>query len=456
MYRSAPARPHHPRPRRHAWRGLIAVGAAAALTGGVALAGSAPQPARAASTGQLQQQISSGRARVSSLKGQVASARKRVGQLDANISTISNQLAAIESKLSAERGELESLRRQLGAARSRLAKLEAVEAHDQAVLAQQVVGSYEQGRPDVITVVMQATGFNQLLDQLAFVQRIQQQDAHIVSTVKAARAAVAGEAITLGALSQRQQRVTEQIQLQDNRVNAIKVGLVREELAAARVQAARQGALSSAQTQVSSLHTRLSRLEAAQAAAQRAAALRAAAQQQPAAQQQASTGSSGTTSGSSPSSGSSPAGSGPAPTAPSSGGFTFPMPKADASPPSTWSLDEGVDISAPGGTPEIAVCSGTIVLHGIGGFGPSAPVIHCDTPLDGYSYVYYGHAGPGNWVAIGTHVSQGQVISQVGYGIVGISTGPHLEIGFADSSGSPIGPGSAGAMMSLLQGAYGG
>jgi murein DD-endopeptidase MepM/ murein hydrolase activator NlpD len=139
----------------------------------------------------------------------------------------------------------------------------------------------------------------------------------------------------------------------------------------------------------------------------------------------------------------------------SSGGFTFPMPKGDVSPPGTWSPDDGVDIAAPGGTPEFAVCSGTLVLHGIGGFGPSAPVLHCDSPLAGYSYVYYGHAGPGNWVPVGTHLGQGQVISQVGYGIVGISTGPHLEIGFADSSGGPVGPSSAPAMMSLLQAAYG-
>ena len=83
-------------------------------------------------------------------------------------------------------------------------------------------------------------------------------------------------------------------------------------------------------------------------------------------------------------------GSGPV----SSAGFAFPLPKSAASPPSTWSPDQGVDISAPGNTPEYAVCSGTIVLHGIGGFGPWAPVLHCDGSLDGYSYVYYGHAGP--------------------------------------------------------------
>jgi murein DD-endopeptidase MepM/ murein hydrolase activator NlpD len=142
----------------------------------------------------------------------------------------------------------------------------------------------------------------------------------------------------------------------------------------------------------------------------------------------------------------------PAP-AGSSGGFVFPLPKGSASPPGSWSLDQGVDISAPGNTPEYAVCSGTIVLHGIGGFGPWAPVLHCDSPIDGYSYVYYGHAGPAYQLPVGSHVGAGQVMSSVGPGIVGISTGPHIEIGFADSSGSPMG-GGAPTMMSLLQGSY--
>ncbi|MDQ6776235.1 MAG: peptidoglycan DD-metalloendopeptidase family protein, partial [Actinomycetota bacterium] len=153
----------------------------------------------------------------------------------------------------------------------------------------------------------------------------------------------------------------------------------------------------------------------------------------------------------------------PPPGAPpvSSGGFTFPLPKSAAAPPGSWSLDQGVDISAPGGTPEYAVCSGTIVLHGIGGFGPWAPVLHCDGPIDGgaqarYSFVYYGHAGPANQLPVGTHVSAGQVMSEVGPGIVGISSGPHVEMGFSDASGTPIGGGSASTMDSLLQSAYGG
>ena len=206
--------------------------------------------------------------------------------------------------------------------------------------------------------------------------------------------------------------------------------LLTQQLSAKRTQNASAGQLTAARGQVSSLQAQLTKLQNAPS--------------QPSAPSSTRQGGGG--SGSSP--------SGPIQRS-SSGSFTFPMPKGDVSPPATWSLDEGVDISAPGGTPELAVCSGTVVLHGIGGFGPSAPVLHCDSPLAGYDYVYYGHAGPGNWTPVGTHVSQGQVISQVGYGDVGISTGPHLEIGFADSSGSPVGPSSAPQMMSLLRSAYG-
>ena len=66
-----------------------------------------------------------------------------------------------------------------------------------------------------------------------------------------------------------------------------------------------------------------------------------------------------------------------------------------------------------------------------------------------------GHAGPAGELPVGTHVGAGAVIGSVGPGIVGISTGPHLEIGFADGSGSPV-AGSSGTMLSLLQASYGG
>jgi murein DD-endopeptidase MepM/ murein hydrolase activator NlpD len=415
----------HAKPTGTAGNPFAAALAFAALA--ALIVGGSP-PARAATQSQLRQRISAGQSRASALSSAVSAANRQVSRLGATAAALERQIINLQADLNAKQAQLLVLRRELDVASARLVRLEAAQAHTEAVLSQQLVGSYEAGSPDLVSVVLEATGFQNLLERLSFEQRIGNQDAKIVGQVRAARRAVAAEAIHLGALSARQQALTAQALSDRNHVARARVQLVSEQLAIIRVRNAKAGKLSAARGQVASLRSQLGRLIAA---AQRAAA--------PAP----------TTSGS----------AGGPPTAPvtrsSAGGFTFPMPKGDVSPPSTWTLDEGVDISAPGGTPELAVCSGTIVLHGIGGFGPSAPVLHCDSPLDGYDYVYYGHAGPGSWTPVGTHVSQGQVISQVGYGIVGISSGPHLEIGFADSSGAPIGPSTAPTMMSLLQAAYG-
>jgi murein DD-endopeptidase MepM/ murein hydrolase activator NlpD len=311
-----------------------------------------------------------------------------------------------------------------------LARLQAFEARGEATLARQLVNNYEADRPDLVTVVLESSGFQDLLERLQFAQRIQKQNVRIIKAVKVARREVAAQAVRLGALEVRQQALTQQVLNERNAVFATRATLLRQRIVVARARGAKASRLSAARSHVASLQQQLSQAEAAQAAAAARAAADVA-----------------------QSSGSSAAPPVGAPVA-SRGGFVFPLPKGAASPPGSWSPDQGVDISAPGNTPEYAVCSGTIVLHGIGGFGPWAPVLHCDSAIDGYSYVYYGHAGPADQLAVGTHVGAGSVMSSVGPGIVGISTGPHLEIGFADSSGSPIGAGSASTMMSLLQSSY--
>ncbi|MBV9310905.1 MAG: hypothetical protein JOZ73_08730, partial [Solirubrobacterales bacterium] len=224
-------------------------------------------PARAATVRSLQQQIDTGQGAVSALSGVVQTASNRVAQLGSGIVVLERRIGRIQADLNAKRGELLKLRAELSATRIRLARLEVFEGHAEAVLARQLVSSYEVDRPDIVSVVLDATGFQDLLERLVFAQRIQKQDVQVIKAVRAARRAVAAQATRLGGLEVRQQAVTAEVLEQRDALVHSRLSLERQHLAVEQSRDAKAAELDRARAHVASLERELSRVEAVQAAA---------------------------------------------------------------------------------------------------------------------------------------------------------------------------------------------
>lgn len=94
----------------------------------------------------------------------------------------------------------------------------------------------------------------------------------------------------------------------------------------------------------------------------------------------------------------------------------------------------GVDYAAPTGTPVMSIGDGTVIEKGYkGGGGHTVKIKHNSV----YTSAYLHLSGYGKGIAVGSRVSQGQVIGYVGS--TGLSTGPHLDFRVW-KSGQPINP----------------
>ena len=245
---------------------LTVVVVAAALVA-VALALVGPALSGAQSEGDLRNRADRARAREQGLSGDVARLGRLVNKLDNDIAVIERRRAEVQVQLDADRARLATLREELRAERRRVVRLRARLREARQILSSRLVELYQTPQPDLVTVIMRAKGFADLLEQSTYVKAVGHQDQKIIDIVKAARVDAAQAVRRLARDEARQEDITAAIEARRDALVGISASLQGRRAAVAQARAARAALLVATRAQRQSLEKRIAALEAARARA---------------------------------------------------------------------------------------------------------------------------------------------------------------------------------------------
>jgi murein DD-endopeptidase MepM/ murein hydrolase activator NlpD len=316
----------------------------------------------------------------------------RIQSLQGSIRGLQDRQNRIQSTLSQKQAELLTTQNNLEKARDHLARLKVYLGRAQTLLAKRLVQMYKDGEPDALTVVLEAKGFTDLLEQTQFLDRITNQDKQIITRVRVLKTATTRQTNELGVLQKRQTAAAKAIEARRNEVVAVKGKLISSRTNLQGARDGRQAVLSRVKTSRKHLEGDLSKMQA-----QVQAQLRAANQ--------------------SPSVNAGPIRQGTGSMIwPVNGPITSPFCERRA-----WeACHPGIDIGVSSGTPIRAADSGRVVLAGWnGGYGNYTCIQHTASLSSCYAHQ------SSIQVSVGQDVSQGDVIGLVG--CTGLCFGDHLH-----------------------------
>ena len=327
------------------------------------------------------------------LTSDISALTHRIDGLQGTVDTLQHRQDAIQADLDVKQRQLAATQTQLRAARSQLARARARLARGRKVLAARLVALYKADAPDIVTVVLSSKGFEQLLENGTYLQRIGAQDRTIITAVRIAKAQAAAAAARLGALEASQQRIATQIADHRNAVARVRLDVQSHEDGIASVRADKRALLHRVNAQAGKISEDIAAMQRQQNAI--AAKLNG-------------------------------AGNGGIAPGPIRGGgrFIWPVNGPITSPfceRRAWeACHPGIDIGVPSGTPIRAAGTGTVAIAGwVGGYGNYTCINHGG----GFS-TCYGHQSRIE-VSVGQHVTVGQIIGLSG--CTGLCFGPHLH-----------------------------
>jgi hypothetical protein len=199
--------------------------------------------ARGASEDALRSKIDHGKVREQAL-GDAAAHLGRLERASAReLAIIEGRLADAQGNLIAAQARLTATQARLAAERQRLARLRKRLTESRALLTDLLRQRYMSTRPDLVSVVLDADGFADLLERMEFLQRIEDSDTAIVDVVRAARRDAGRETVVLTKLEVERQADTIAVQRERDALAGMETAAQARRKALAQARAARLAAL---------------------------------------------------------------------------------------------------------------------------------------------------------------------------------------------------------------------
>ncbi len=241
---------------------------AAATAAGILLlavlpAGSSASP----SLGQLNSQLANQHARQQHLQGSLAGLTQLVSSLNSQISLIQTREAAVNAQLASDRQALAAAHVALVRERQLLMLLRARLARAKLLLAKQLVSAYEGDQPDLVSVVLESHGFNDLLERITYLKDAEHQQQGVIALTRAAKARADAAAKRMAALEARDRQITSDEAIRARALAGMQSLLVSKQSALKQAQAIQQAALDASRQRGQQLQASISKLEAQQQAA---------------------------------------------------------------------------------------------------------------------------------------------------------------------------------------------
>lgn len=240
----------------------MVVALVAALTAGAALL---TPVTGAQDVDKLRQRADAKRASERQLAADVSRLDGLLRHLRNDIAVVERRRAQVRTELAADQAKLGALRSDLRDQRARVQRLKLRLRQSQTVLARRLVELYKAPDPDLLSVVLSADSFSDLVDRAEFLQRIQSQDQRIITNVVRARGDANAAVRRLAKAEAAQEETTQAVASRSQQLAGIGAALASRQADYTAARAARSAALGSARTSRKQLEAQISKLIARRA-----------------------------------------------------------------------------------------------------------------------------------------------------------------------------------------------